>query len=115
MIAVLLSAIFLVVLQVGLYLYQRSVIAGSAMAAARYAANANVGAGQGASRAATLIAEALSERAASTISCTSSEQVGAGGLRLVVVRCTGSIPSIVTALGSMLPVEVTARAIVEGQ
>lgn len=115
MIAVLLSAIFLVVLQVGLYLYQRSVIASSAMAAARYAANANVAAEEGAARASTLIAEALSEKTASSVSCTSSEQLGAGGLRLVVVRCTGAIPSIVAALGSLLPIEVTARAIVEGQ
>jgi len=115
MIAVLLSAIFLVVLQVGIYLYQRSVIASSAMSAARYAANANVDAGEGGDRATSLIAEALSAQTAESLSCTSQEQLGEDGLRLVVVHCTGAVPSIVGALGALLPIDATARAIEEGQ
>ena len=115
MIAVLLSTIFFVVLQVGVYLYQRSVIASSALAAARYAANANVEAGEGGSRAARLIADALSPSTAGGIDCAASEATGQGGLRLVVVECTGSVPSIVSVLGPVLPVDATARAIEEGQ
>lgn len=42
LVAVLLVAIFLVVLQVGIYIHERNVMAASAQAAARYAANANV-------------------------------------------------------------------------
>jgi len=115
MIAVMLSAIFFVVLQVGIYLYQRSVIASSALAAARYAANANVDASEGADRASDLISDALSVETSSGITCSSSEQLGADGLRLVVVRCIGAVPSIVSALGSLLPVDASARAIEEGQ
>lgn len=115
MIAVLLSALFFVVLQVGIYLYQRSVISSSALAGARFAANANVDTGAGGPRAAELISEALSDGVLDGVSCTSSEEVGADGLRLVVVECTGSVPSIVSALGPLLPIETTARVIEEGQ
>lgn len=115
MIAVLLSALFFLVLQVGIYLYERSVIASSALAAARYAANANVAASEGGPRASQLIADALSRDAADGMSCAASEQIGDDGVRLVVVECTGSIPTIVSALGPMLPVSATARAIEEGQ
>lgn len=115
MIAVLLSAIFFVVLQVGIYLYQRSVIASSALAAARYTANANVGIAEGGPRAVQLIEQSLSRSATDGITCTATEQIGEGGLRLVVIECAGSVPSIVTALGSLLPIEATASAIEEGQ
>lgn len=115
MISVLLAAIFFVVLQVGIYLYQRSIVASSTLAGARYAANANVSTADGAARAQTLLAQALSDAAAADITCTSTSEVGDGGLQLVVVRCTGSLPSLVTVLGSMLPVSAEASAIEEGQ
>ena len=115
MLAVLLSSIFLVVLQVGLYLYQRSVIASSAMSAARYAANANVETQEGAARASSLIAGALSDDVVAGLTCAASNRTGADGVVLVVVECQGAIPSIVTALGDLLPIEVSAQAIAEGQ
>ena len=115
MIAVLLAAIFFVVLQVGIYLYQRSIIASSTLAAARYAANANVPTSEGGVRAHALLADALSDSAAADITCTSGDQIGEGGLRLVVVRCEGSVPSMASVLGAVLPINSEASAIEESQ
>ena len=115
LIAILMTAIFVAVLQVGIYLHQRNVVAASVQAAARWAANANVATEAGGPRAKELIGEALSERAAAGLDCSASEAVGAAGLREVVIRCTGSIPSVATALGDLLPLDVTGRAVKEGQ
>lgn len=115
MIAVLLTAIFLVVLQVGLYLYQRSVISSSALAAARYAANANVPSIEAEGRANELISDALSSRVADAVHCGVEEETGEGGLRIIVVECSGALPSIVAALGDVMPVKATARVLEEGQ
>jgi hypothetical protein len=35
------------------------------------------------------------------------------GLTLVVVRCTGSVPSLLGALGDVLPIDVAGRAVEE--
>ena len=115
MIAVLLAAIFFVVLQVGIYLYQRSIIASSALAAARYAANANVPTAEGGARAHALLSDALSPSAAADISCTATDQLGEDGLRLVVVRCEGSVPSLASVLGPVLPISSEAHVIEESQ
>jgi hypothetical protein len=40
--------------------------------------------------------------------------VDASGLTLVVVRCSGSVPSLLSALGNLLPLDVTGRAVKEG-
>ena len=45
--------------------------------------------------------------------CTSAEAVDASGLTLVVVRCTGTVPSLLSVLGNLLPLEVTGRAVKE--
>jgi hypothetical protein len=34
-------------------------------------------------------------------------------LTLVVVRCSGSVPTMFAALGNLLPLEVTGRAVKE--
>ena len=115
MVAVLLVAIFLVVLQVGIYIHERNVMAASAQAAARYAANANVDSGAGADRAKLLIAQALSVQAAAGLACTSAEQIGAGGVVVVQVHCTGSVPTLVSGAGELLPIDVVGRAIKEGR
>lgn len=115
MIAVLLSAIFFVVLQVGIYLYQRSVIASSTLSAARYAANANVPTADGGARAHSLLDAALSDAAASHITCTASDETGEGGVQLVVVRCEGSVPSLASVLGPVLPISTEAGVIEESQ
>lgn len=115
MISVLLAAIFFVVLQVGIYLYQRSIIASTTLAAARYAANANVPTEHGSVRAHELLNDALSDSAAAGITCVASEEVGEGGLLLVVVRCDGSVPSLASVLGPVLPISSEASAIEESQ
>lgn len=115
MIGVLLAAIFFVVLQVGIYLYQRSIVASSTLAAARYAANANVPTAQGADRAHALLADALADPAAAGITCTAIDEIGEGGLDLITVRCEGSVPSLASMLGPVLPISSKASAIEESQ
>jgi hypothetical protein len=61
-----------------------------------------------------VIARATSTRTAAGLSCTSTVEVDGSGLRLVVVRCTGSVPSLLAALGDLLPLSVTGRAVEEG-
>lgn len=114
LVAILLVGIFLAVLQVGIYIHERNVMAASAQAAARYAANANVTSTAGDERANFLIAQALSQQAADGMRCTTIEEAGDGGLVVVVVHCVGSIPTIVTAMGDVLPIDVTGRAVKEG-
>jgi hypothetical protein len=60
-----------------------------------------------------VVARATSTRTARGLACTSAEEVDASGLTLVVVRCTGAVPSLLAVLGDLLPVEVTGRAVKE--
>ncbi|GAB3304984.1 hypothetical protein GCM10027298_23720 [Epidermidibacterium keratini] len=114
MVAVLLTSLFVAVLQVGIYLHQRNVAATSVQAAARYAANADIDSSAGSQRAKQLIASAVSPSAASGLECTSGEIVGSNGLTEVEVRCVGNFPSLASALGDVLPIEVVGRAVKEG-
>ncbi|MEO6957001.1 MAG: TadE/TadG family type IV pilus assembly protein [Antricoccus sp.] len=114
LVAILLVSIFLVVLQVGIYIHERNVMAASIQAAARYAANANVESSVGAPRAKKLIAAALSPQAAASLECSVSETAGPEGLVIVQVHCEGSIPAVVSAVGNVLPVNITGRAVKEG-
>lgn len=114
LVAILLVSIFLVVLQVGIYIHERNVMAASIQAAARYAANANVDSSVGAPRAKELISAALSAQAAAGIACTVAETAGPEGLVIVQVHCEGSIPAVVSAVGNVLPVNITGRAVKEG-
>ncbi len=86
----------------------------SAQAGARYAANADVASSAGAPRTVEVVARATSVQTAEGLACTSGEEVDASGLTLVVVRCTGAVPSLLSALGNLLPLEVTGRAVKEG-
>ena len=45
--------------------------------------------------------------------CTAGEEADPGGATLVVVRCSGSVPSLLAALGNVLPLEVTGRSMKE--
>jgi hypothetical protein len=47
------------------------------------------------------------------LACTSAEESDPSGLRVVVVRCSGSVPSLLADLGNLLPLEVTGRAVKE--
>jgi Flp pilus assembly protein TadG len=112
MVSVLIVTLLLAVLQVAVYVHVRNVVTASAQAGARYAANADVDSAAGAPRTVEVVARATSVRTAEGLACTSAEEVDSG-LTLVVVRCTGAVPSLLAALGDLLPLEVTGRAVKE--
>ncbi|WP_222265783.1 TadE/TadG family type IV pilus assembly protein [Modestobacter marinus] len=114
LVGVLVVTLLLGVLQVAVYVHVRNVAVASAQEGARYAANADVPAEAGAARAVEVLGRATSARTAAGLRCTSTEEVAGSGLRLVVVRCSGSVPSLLAALGELLPLSVTGRAVEEG-
>ena len=109
----LIVALLLAVLQVAVYVHVRNVVTASAQEGARYAANADVDSALGAARTVEVVARATSEQTAEGLACTSAEEADASGLTLVVVRCTGAVPSLLAALGNLLPLEVSGRAVKE--
>ena len=113
MVSLLIVALLLAVLQVAVYVHVRNVVTASAQEGARYAANADVDSASGAARTVEVVARATSMQTAEGLSCSSAEEVDASGLTLVVVRCSGSVPSLLAALGKLLPLEVTGRAVKE--
>jgi Flp pilus assembly protein TadG len=113
MVSLLIVALLLAVLQVAVYVHVRNVVTASAQEGARYAANADVDSAMGAARTVEVVARATSTQTAQGLSCTSAEEVDASGLTLVVVRCSGSVPSMLAALGNLLPLDVTGRAVKE--
>ena len=113
MVSMLIVALLLAVLQVAVYVHVRNVVTASAQEGARYAANADVDSAAGAARTVEVVARATSTQTAEGLACTSAEEVDASGLTLVVVRCSGSVPSLLAALGNLLPLEVTGRAVKE--
>lgn len=114
LVSVLIVVLLLAVLQVAVYVHVRNVVTASAQEGARYAANADVPVGDGGGRTAEIVAAATSERTASGLTCTSAEEVDGTGLTLVVVRCTGAVPTLLSGLGDLLPLDVTGRAVREG-
>jgi Flp pilus assembly protein TadG len=113
LVSLLIVTLLLAVLQVAVYVHIRNVVTASAQEGARYAANADVASDQGAARTVQIVAEATSVRTAEGLRCTSGEEVDGSGLTLVVVRCAGSVPSLLAALGNVLPLDVTGRAVKE--
>jgi Flp pilus assembly protein TadG len=114
LVGVLVVALLLAVLQVAVYVHVRNVVVASAQEGARYAANADVPATAGAGRTLEVVGNATSAQTAAGLSCTSAQEVDATGLVLVVVRCTGAVPSLFAALGDLLPLQATGRAVEEG-
>ena len=113
LVSVLIVMLLLAVLQVAVYVHVRNVVTASAQAGARYAANADVDSALGAARTLEIVAGATSVQTAEGLSCTSAEEVDATGLTVVAVRCSGSVPALLADLGSLLPLEVTGRALKE--
>jgi len=114
LVSVLILGLLLAVLQVAVYVHVRNVVTASAQEGARYAANADVPSDAGAARTVEIVERATSHRTAQGLACTSTEEVDAdSGLRLVVVRCAGAVPSLVPALANLLPVSVTGRSVKE--
>ena len=114
LVGVLVVALLLAVLQVAVYVHLRNVVVASAQQGARYAANADVPVEAGADRTLEIVGQATSARTAAGLVCESVQEVDDGsGLTLVVVRCTGEVPSIFAALGALLPLSATGRAVEE--
>jgi Flp pilus assembly protein TadG len=113
LVSVLIVVLLLAVLQVAVYVHVRNVVTASAQEGARYAANADVDSSVGAARAVEVVAGATTEQTAAGLACTSAEEGDPSGLTVVVVRCTGSVPSLLADLGNLLPLEVTGRAVKE--
>lgn len=113
LVSVLIVVLLLAVLQVAVYVHVRNVVTASAQEGARYAANADVPSTEGGGRTVAVVARATSEQTARGLSCTSTEEVDGSGLTLVVVRCSGSVPTLLSGLGNLLPLEVTGRAVKE--
>src|SRR4051812_50151546 len=109
MVSTLIVALLLAVLQVVVYVHVRNVVTASAQAGARFAANADVDSAAGAPRTVEVVARATSVQTARGLACTSAEEVDAGGLTLVGVRCTGAGASLLTVMGGPLPLGGTGR------
>ena len=113
LVSLLIVALLLAVLQVAVYAHVRNVVTASAQEGARYAANADVDSSFGAVRTVEIVGHATSEQTASGLSCTSVEEPDPTGLTLVVVHCSGGVPTVFAALGNLLPLDVTGRAVKE--
>jgi len=113
LVSILIMVLLLAVLQVAVYVHLRNVVTASAQAGARYAANADVDSAAGAGRTVEVVARATSQRTAVGLACTSTEEADASGLTLVVVRCSGSVPTLLAGLGNLLPLQVTGHAVKE--
>ncbi|QNG37816.1 pilus assembly protein [Geodermatophilaceae bacterium NBWT11] len=113
-VSVLVVVLLLAVLQVAVYVHVRNVVTASAQEGARYAANADVPAAGGADRTLEVVAAATSAQTAAGLRCTSVPETDGTGLTLVVVRCSGQVPTLLAALGELLPLQVTGRAVEEG-
>jgi Flp pilus assembly protein TadG len=114
LVSLLVVALLLAVLQVAVYAHVRNVVTASAQEGARFAANADVDSALGAARTLEVVGRATNDRTATGLACTSGEETDASGLTLVVVRCSGAVPSLLASLGDLLPLEVTGRAVKEG-
>ena len=113
MVSMLIVALLLAVLQVAVYVHVRNVVTASAQEGARYAANADVPSSDGAARTVEVVARATNPQTAQGLTCTSAEETDGSGLTLVVVRCDGSVPSLISSLGNLLPLSVIGRAVKE--
>lgn len=115
LVSMLLVALLMAVLQVAVFVHVRNVIAASAQEGARYGANADVDSAAGAERTRTIVERALSAETSDGLTCTAREEAGEAGAVLVVVRCTGAVPSLFSALGDLLAIDATGRAVKEGR
>ena len=114
LVSLLIIVLLLAVLQVAVYVHVRNVVTASAQEGARYAANADVSSDSGAPRTVEIVSRATSEQTANGLACSSAEEVEPGsGLTLVVVRCSGSVPSLLPVLGNLLPLTATGRSVKE--
>ena len=115
LVALPLLALLLGVLQLAAYLHVRDVVVASAAEAARRAAAADRSTGDGGPLAEQVLARGVSARTAAGIRCAAGEEVGAGQVVVVAVRCRGAVPALLALTGPVLPVDVTAHVLKEGR
>lgn len=114
LVSVLLIFLLLAVLQVAIFVHERNVVTASAAEGARYASNADVAnPAAGARKASALIATTLSHSVKDRLRCRGRTESGPEGVRIVRVRCSGRIPTLLRPLGAWLPVDVSGRAPLE--
>lgn len=111
LVGVLLTALFLGLLQLGLDLHVRNVLVASASEGARYGANADRTPADGAARARELIAQSLSGRFAGSVDAGVERQ---GGVDVVVVRVRAPLP-VLAWWGPAGMLRVAGHALREGQ
>ena len=110
LVSIVLTALFLAILQLGLALHVRNTLVASAAEGARFGANADRTAEDGAARARTLIGEALSTRFAESVSAADDT---VDGVPVVVVRVEATLP-VVGLLGPSRSLVVSGHALDEG-
>lgn len=111
LVGVLLTFLFLALLQLGLALHVRNTLLASAAEGARYGANADRDPGQGAALTRRLIRDSLADRFASGVSA-GVEQVG--GLPTVYVEVDTTLP-VLGLLGPARGLRVRGHALEEGR
>ncbi len=111
LVGVLLTALFLVILQLGLDLHVRNVLVASASEGARYGANADREPEDGVGRTRQLITTALSGRFASDVSAGVERRDGAD---LVVIRVRAPLP-VFGFYGPSQVITVAGHAVREGE
>ncbi|HPF76840.1 MAG TPA: pilus assembly protein [Phycicoccus elongatus] len=111
MVSMLVSFIFVGLMQLGLFLHTRNTLIASAAEGARMGARADASPADGQARARELISEQLSSRYAESVDVGSEIQ---GGVRVIVVRVSAPAP-IIGPFGPSRGLSVTARAFAEAQ
>ena len=111
LVGILLTVLFLALIQLGLALHVRNTLAASAAEGARYAANADRDPGQGAALTRQLIRASLADRFADGVSA-GVEDVG--GFQTVYVQVDATLP-VIGLLGPARGIRVRGHALEEAQ
>ena len=111
LVGVLLTVLFLALLQLGLALHVRNTLAASAAEGARFGANADRTPGEGAALARQLIRDSLADTFADDVTA-DVEQVG--GFQTVVIRVRARLP-VLGLLGPARGISVQGHAVEEAQ
>lgn len=111
LVGVLLTVLFLALLQLGLALHVRNTLAASAAEGARFGANADRSPEQGAALARQLIRDSLADTFADDVTA-DVEQVG--GFQTVVIRVHATLP-VLGLLGPARGISVQGHAVEEAQ
>ena len=114
LVSALLLVVFLVVAQAGVVLHTRNVLVAAAAEGARYGANADRTAEQGAERTREVVADALSPERAAGLEVTPSATLTQEGLQALQIEVSGPLPVVFLPVG---PLRLTVRghALQEGR